>query len=398
MCRQIPLKQLAWPVFETIITTCRIPTQLRAQVVEAIFYFAERDSVPIRHAAVQLAKSLIKQSMPYYLHATSILFQSTLLRIEADFTKSESCIRDFIWKGPKPTTRRDHSLLGRLHISQIENKIKLDDSDIPSCIYEWEAQEPVSSLDMEVTSRLQSTAARFFQSVGEFSVARASLDQFLSLDNTKPIRSNSRRLLVGRLADVCCEMQDYETAVNLLGREMERCESADESRRWCRRLMLARAEASIGLDQMELAHSILERIGRTAPSTLSDIHDEQLHMRRLIASARANHLRHNPNEAVRHWQSLLPEVDRMRMLTGFAKAVIYLSLAHAQLLAHDRDGARRSWAAGLDILERDKCEFWLTTIPTFWLPWVAKEVHQLQGWSFRMKQPGGKVDVCWPLA
>ena len=334
--------------------------------------------------------------MPYYLQAAFILFQSTLLRIDAEFTKSESCIRDFTWKGPKPITRRDHSLLGRLHISQIENKIKLYDSDIPSCIYGWEAQEPVSSLDMEVTSRLQSTAARFFQSIGEFSAARASLDQFLSLDDTKPIRSNSRRLLVGRLADVCCEMQDYETALALLGREMERCEPTDVSRRWCRRLMLAQAEANIGLNRMDVAGGILERIGRAAPSTLSDIHDEQLHMRRIIALARIDHSRHDPNEAIRLWQSLLHEVDRMTMLTGFAKAVIYLSLAHAQLLAHDRDGARRSWAGGLEILERDKCEFWLTAVPTFWLPWVAKEVHRLQGWSFRMKQPGGKPDIVCP--
>ena len=335
--------------------------------------------------------------MPYYLHASVILFESILLRIDADFVKSEAIVREFTSKGPKPATRRDHCLLGRLHISQIENKIQLYDSDVASCIFKWEALQPQSSLDIEVTFRLQSTAARFFQSVGDFAAARASLNQLLLLDSAKPIRSNTRRLLVGRLADVCCEMRDYEEASGLLQSEMERCDGADRSRRWFRRLLLAQIETHIGLGQPAAADAILTELASTTPGELSDIHDEQLHVRRLVAMARLAHARSAPSDAIRGWQGVLEEVNRMRTLSDFAKAVVHLSLAHAQLLARDPEAAHRSWLAGLDILQREKCEFWLPTVSTGWLRWIAQEVHRSQGWTFRMKQPGGKPDVAWPL-
>jgi hypothetical protein len=107
-----------------------------------------------------------------------------------------------LWRGPRPITRRDHALEGRIHISQMENKIKCYDNDVPSFAYKWEAEQPLSTLDMEVTFRLQSTAARYFQSIGDFGAAKASLEQFISLALTKPIPANSRRVLVGRLAGV----------------------------------------------------------------------------------------------------------------------------------------------------------------------------------------------------
>lgn len=334
--------------------------------------------------------------MPYHLHASVVLFQSTLSRVEGDLVKSEAQLRDFAYKGPKPVTRRDHSLLGRLHISQVETKIKLGDKDVAMFIYEWEAQEPRSTLDTEVTFRLQGTAARYFQSVGEFSTAKASLDQVLSLDSTKPIRSNTRRLLVGRLADVCSEMGEYGQALNLAKTEINRSSAPDRSSRWFLRLILAAVEAHIGLGQLEAAESLLEELANREPKALQDIHDEQLHMRRLIASARLVHTRSPPDEAVVRWQKVLCEAEKMHTLSGFVAAIVTLFLAHAYLMAGDRDGARRAWATGLGTLSSCKCEYWLPTVSTLWLGWIVQDVHRLQGWSFRMMRPGGKTDVVWP--
>lgn len=318
-------------------------------------------------------------------------------RIEGDFVKSESQLRDFARKGPKPITRRDHGLLGRLHISQVETKIKLADKSVARCVYNWKAEEPKSSLDIEVTFRLQSTAARYFQSVGDFPAAKASLNQFLSLDSTKPIRSNTRRLLVGRLADVYSEMREYDKALDLLQTEINRSAASDRSRRWFLRLLLAGVEANIGLGRLDEVDSILGELATREPKDLNDIHDEQLHIRRLTASARLVHVRSAPTEAVARWQEVLREVDRMHTLSRFVSAMINLFLAHAHLLAGDRDGGRRAWAGGLEILKAEKCEYWLPTVSTLWLRWIVEEVHRLQGWSFEMMQPGGKPDVVWPL-
>ncbi|KAL7759098.1 hypothetical protein ACKLNR_011525 [Fusarium oxysporum f. sp. zingiberi] len=158
------LKQEVWAILERLLKKCKISASLRTHVIEAVLYFGERDSIAIRHAADKQAKLLLRKSMPYYLHASVVLFRSILHRVDGELAKSEAHIRDFLWRGPRPTTRRDHALEGRLHISQMENKIKCYDTDVPSFAYKWEAKQPLSTLDMEVTFRLQSTAARYFQS------------------------------------------------------------------------------------------------------------------------------------------------------------------------------------------------------------------------------------------
>ena len=381
---------------EWAASTYKIPVSLQTQVLEATLYFSERDSIDMRHVATEQARKLLRKSTPYYLHASVVLFQSILHRVGGELAKSEARIRDFTWRGPKPSTRLDRALQGRLHISQIENKIKCHDEDVPSAIYKWEAVQPLSTLDIEVTFRLQSTAMRFFQSIGDFGAARASLEQFLSLDTTKPIRPNTRRLLVGRLADIYCEMQEWAKAVEILRPELDSSSESDRPRRWLRRLLLASAEANIGLGKLDAAEAALKEVERFVPPTLDDIHDEQLHMRRLIAAARIAHTKIDYTEAVDRWKHALREVEKMHTLkagAGFTGAVIYLSLAHAQLRTKDRDGGRHSWAAGLDILRNEKCEFWLPVVPTKWLRSVVVDVHEWEGWSFRMMMPGSKPDV-----
>lgn len=338
--------------------------------------------------------------MPYYLHASVALFQSILCRVDGDVVKSETVIRDFLRKGPKPGTRLDHALRGRLHISQIDNKIKCFDDDVPLVIYNWTAEHPLSTLDVEVTSRLQSAAARFFQSIGDFEAAIESLEQFLSLNAAKPIRTNSRRLLVARLADMYCEMQGFSRTVSILDAELNGVSESDRKRRPFRRLTLAMVEAKIGLGEWNVAKSMLQGLHGFLPSDPDNMHDQQLHMRKIIAEARIAHLTSTHyNEAVHMWKLALQEAGQMNTLKGrggFCAAIIYMSLAHAQLLqARDRDGARHSWATGAEILQREKCDFWIPIASTTWLHKIVTEVHRLQGWSLRMMLPGGKPDMVW---
>ncbi|KAJ4123923.1 major facilitator super [Fusarium oxysporum] len=390
------LKQEVWAIFERLLKKCKISASLRTHVIEAVLYFGERDSIAIRHAAVKQAKLLLRKSMPYYLHASVVLFRSILHRVDGELAKSEAHIRDFLWRGPRPTTRRDHALEGRLHISQMENKIKCYDTDVPSFAYKWEAKQPLSTLDMEVTFRLQSTAARYFQSVGDFHAARGSLEQFLSLGRIKPIPANSHRVLLGRLADVYCEMGEYPKAIEILEPELERISTCDRMRRGFRRLILALVEANIGLKQLDAAESTLQNLLSDPPPCPDDINDQQLHIRTLLASARIVHVRRDPGEAMLRWTLALEQVSRMHALgssRGFIAAVCHLSLAHAQLSIGEKGEAHRSWTTGLKILASGRCEFWIPVVPTTWLQNIAADIYLLQGWPFRMMLPGGKPDI-----
>ncbi|SCO92144.1 uncharacterized protein FRV6_16272 [Fusarium oxysporum] len=390
------LKQEVWTILERLLETCKISTSLRTHIIEAVLYFGERDLVAIRHAAVKQAKILLRKSMPYYLHASVVLFRSILHRVDGELAKSEAHIRDFLWRGPRPTTRRDHALEGRLHISQMENKIKCYDTDVPSFAYKWEAKQPLSTLDMEVTFRLQSTAARYFQSVGDFDAARASLEQFLSLGRIKPIPANSRRVLLSRLADVYCEMGEYLKAIEILEPELELINTCDRMRRGFRRLILALVEANIGLKRLDTADSAIQELLGDLPPCQDDINDQQLHIRMLLASARIVHLRSDPCEAMLRWTLALQQVSHMHALgssRGFIAAVCHLSLAHAQVSIGEKYEAHRSWTTGLRILASEKCEFWIPVVPTVWIPRVAADIYHSQGWPFRMMLPGGKPDI-----
>ncbi|CZR49050.1 uncharacterized protein FPRO_12487 [Fusarium proliferatum ET1] len=390
------LKQQVWPILQRLLRTCKITASLRTHIIEAVLYFCERDSLTIRHAAVKQAKLLLRKSMPYYLHASVVLFRSILHRVDGELAKSEAHIRDFLWRGPRPSTRRDHALEGRLHISQMENKIRCYDTDVPSFAYKWKAQQPLSTLDMEVTFRLQSTAARYFQSIGDFDAARASTEQFLSLGRIKPIPINSRRVLLGRLSDVYCEMGEYDKAMGILEPELEHIDPSDRIRRGFRRLILALVEANIGMEHLDAAESTLRELSIYLPPSPDDINDQQLYIRTLLASARIAHMRMDPGEAILRWTLALEQVSSMHALGsshGFIAAVCHLSLAHAQLSIGEKDEAHRSWKTGLKILAYEKCEFWIPVVPTAWLRRIAADIYHSQGWPFRMMLPGGNPDV-----
>lgn len=385
-------------MIDRTIKAYKAPQALKAQLLEAVLYFCERDDIAIRRLAIEQCRSLLRKSMPYFLHASVAVFQSILHRVDGDVAKSEAVIRDFLWKGPKPETRRDHALRGRLHIAQIDNKIKCADDDVAQLIYNWKAEHPLSSLDVEVTSRLQSAAARFFQSIGDYEAAIESLEQFLSLHGAKPIRPNSRRLLVARLADMYCEMQGFARTLEVLAPELDDVSESDRRRRPYRRLNLSMVEAKIGLGEIDVAISVLQAIGSLFPEDPDNVHDQQLHMRKAIAEARIAHMISPAEEAVRLWKVALEEVERMYTIKekeGFCAAIVYLSLAHAQLTEGDREGARHSWATGAEILQTEKCEFWIPIASTAWLHRVITEVHQMQGWSLRMMLPGGRPDMVW---
>ncbi|KAK6209140.1 hypothetical protein LQW54_006594 [Pestalotiopsis sp. IQ-011] len=341
----VPLKNMLWPILDNATKTYTGPSSARSHVLEVMLYFAERDSTPTRWAALDRARTLVRQSMPYYLQASVVLFQSILYRLDGDYVKSEGQIRNFMWRGPRPVTRRDHALEGRLHISQTENKIKCYDNDVPSFIYKWTAELPLSSLDVEVTFRLQSIVARFFQSIGDFAAARASLEQFVTLNAAKPIRSISRRMLIGRLADMYCEMREYTKVLEVLQREFDRVDAPGRLRRNFRRLLFSVAEANIGLGRLDAARPMLQEVQDKEPGVMDNMHDQHLHMRRVLADARIVHLGPDRHEAVRQWRLALRKIAGMNIIEstdGFTATPIYLSLAHAQLTTGDRPyGCRR---------------------------------------------------------
>ncbi|KAI5455617.1 hypothetical protein BGZ63DRAFT_518964 [Mariannaea sp. PMI_226] len=394
-----PMKKATWVLLEKMIERKRIPESLRTQVIESLLYFSERDSFPIRRLAISRARSLLKKTLPYYYHSSVTLFESILFRLDGNLVKSISKIQDFFATSQVLVTRLDNALKGRLHISLIETKIQHYDNDIASCLYGWEGAHPLSTLEIEVTRRLQGTAARFFQSIGDFPTARASLEQHLWLNSTKPIRHNTRLLIVGRLAEIYCELHEYEKATELLQPELDAIPGGEKKGRPYRRLLLARAEASIGQKELDEAESILNVLANIEPPALDDMNDQVLHMRRMIATARTAHEQFRYQDALRLWKTGLHSMEQLSIFRSkhpWTAALIYVSMAHAQLMTGDNNGGKQSWAVAVEISKSERCEYVIPVVADTWARKIVGEIHQLQGWPFRIMLPGGRPDLLWP--
>lgn len=368
-------------------------------MIEALPFFSERDSFEIRKQAVERARSLLRKSMPWYFHASVALFESIIYRLEGHFDQSNAKILETLAQSQTNETRCDNALKGRLHVSYIENKIHRYEHDVASCMYKWEGIHPLSTFEIEVTRRLQGTAAKYFHSIGDFRTAQASLEQHLWLNSTQPIRPNSRRLIVTRLAEIYCELQEYDKALDMVLGELDGIPELERKGRPFRRLSMVLVDIHLGQSEFKAAESTLSLLEDIEPVEMSDLNDQYLHMRRLLLLARTDHLRLISEETLQAWKHALQRMQELKIFKsrhGWTAVVIHLSIAHVQLCHNDEESARKSWAAAVDLARREKCEFVMPIFATTWLRKVVSSIHNEYGWPFRVMLPGGKPDITWP--
>ncbi|KPM38851.1 hypothetical protein AK830_g7692 [Neonectria ditissima] len=391
------VKKAIWALLDKA-TESRVPFSLRTQVIEALLFFVERDFFTIRQAALEKARIFLRKSMPNYLHASMALYESIIYRLSGNLDKSDAKIHSFLSQTHQPLTHYDNALRGRLHISHIENKIHRYDNDVASHMYGWEGLHPLSTFEIEVTRRLQGTAARFFQSIGDFPTAQASLEQHLWLNSTTPIRPNTRVLIVSKLAEINCEQLNWAKAVEVLQPELESRAEDEKKGRPFRRLLLALLEANIGQGNLDATGPILGKLAEIEPPELDDINDQVLHMRRLIAAARTVHDRLEFAAALQMWKFALQMMEQLSIFRSrhrWTAVVIHLSIAHAQLSLGDEEGGAQSWATAVDMSRSERCEYVIPGLATVWLQKIVSSIHQTRGWPFRMMLPGGKPDITW---
>jgi predicted negative regulator of RcsB-dependent stress response len=239
-------------------------------------------------------------------------------------------------------------------------------------------------------------AAKYFHSIGDFKTTRASLEQHLWLNSTIPIRQNTRLLIVTRLAEIHCELHEYEKALQIIQVELDGM-TARKGRPF-RRLTMAMAEGYIGLGRLDEATSILQELMSVEPPELDDLNDQVLRMRRLILSARIQHERLNFTEALQAWQVAGQTMETLSIFKarhGWTAAIIQLSMAHAQIAVGDSENGRRSWDAAVEVSMKERFEYVFPVLATTWLQKIVGEIYQAKCWPLRVMLPGGKSDLTW---
>lgn len=336
--------------------------------------------------------------MPWHLHASVTLFESVMFRIEGNFAKSNDSLRHILDQN-HDGSRYDNAVKGRLHISLIENKIHLYDKNVSSDMYRWEGIQPLSTFEIEVTRRLQGTAAKYFHSIGDFQTARASLEQHLWLNSTQPIRLNTRLLIVSRLAEIHCELHEPEQAVKAVRSEIDNIQPPNRKGRPFRRLLLVLVDASLELGRADIARETLRELASIEPPELDDLNDQFLHMRRVLLVARASHTTLQFEEAIQCWEHARQRMQSLSIFQSRHKwtaVVIHLSLAHCYLEMGDETRTREAWDIAVEMSRTERCEYVIPVLSSIWLQKVATAIHAKAGWPFRLMRPGGKSDITWP--
>ncbi|KAI1056659.1 hypothetical protein LB507_001489 [Fusarium sp. FIESC RH6] len=392
----LPVKKAIWSLLDNLTSQKRIPSSLRTAIIEALLFFCERDLFTIRLAAITRAKFLLRKNMSFYYQASVTLFDSIISGKDGSYERSDAIINEFLAAELEAVTRSDNALKGRLHISSIENKIHRYDKDVAATIYTWQGIHPLSTFEIEVTRRLQGVAAKFFHSIGDFKTTRASLEQHLWLNSTMPIRHNTKLLIVTRLAEIHCELHEYDKAVEVSQAELEGIKA--RKGRPFRRLCMAMAEGYIGLGQLDDAALLVEELITVEPPELDDLNDQVIKMRRLILQARIQHERCNFTEALQLWQltgQTMETLSTFNSRHGWVAAIIHLSIAHAKIALGDDEGGRISWDAAVEVAMRERFEFVFPVLATIWLERIVGEIYAAKGWPLRIMMPGGKSDLTW---
>lgn len=368
--------------------TRKLPIPCNEAVVEAFLAFAESGYIAIRHKAAERAGTLLRDTMPNHLHASVALLQSIVCRLDGNFDASDCKIQEYYGKRLHCTTRRDHALMGRLHLSQVENLIQRHNHGIARVIFNWVPSQPSSPLEINTNRRLLVTTAKFFQSVGMFGVARDSLQSCLyMLETQQPLTRKSEPLVVSRLADILCELREFEKAHEVATAEMKIVKKNGNNGRPLNRLLLACIEADIGRGRFELAEKSLYEIMNTMASTGLDINDQLLRVRALMAYARIPHFQSHFSKALERWTVTLHEIPQHSSFKhgrGFTTSIIHLSIAHLHLILGDRESGRRSYELAIGILRTEPRDFWIPVVATTWLSGLIEEINRMENWPVQI--------------
>lgn len=393
--RSLELRNALWKLMEALREkrTWLMPTA-RVPALEAYLFFAEHGSLAIRRVAIEQVDELLEKSDSPNLHALAVLFKSILFRQDCNIAASEACLKRYAENASlqmQIKTPKYHAIMGRLHLSKVENMIHRKDPEAASLIHGgWEPTSWESTLELDTNYRMTLTATSYLSSRGCFPAAKEAY-----LECLKRQQSNNRRLLViAKLADVYCELNDLEAARALVEVEIKTLREQNRKGRLYRRLLLASIEVDLGQERYFDAIASLDEVLRLQPTKHLDITDEILSVRATMARARLATISNNHVSAINLWGSVLElcsHFSSFKENEGFIDAAALVSLAQAQIAIGNMDAAATVCDKATEILQRETMTYHIPCIAGSWFPCVTEQVCHILRCVVHVSSPHGHV-------
>jgi hypothetical protein len=379
-----------------------LPTCVRDDAVEALLVASRIGDIPSRQRAVTLATEILGDQPPKHLQVALAHQQSTLLRIVADWGRSEHVIQEFC----RRTSGLDHSghairylyrslqpnmegkrlvaLLGRLHVSHLENLVQSEHySTAAEEIEDWKTSQEPSLMEQCVFRSKAVVIAKLFRCQGHFDKVVLTLEESLKL----PFPQMNRIQLICSLADAYCDLGLPGVAHARLKPEIEVQRMKSTRGKHFRRLWVCAIDADLERGLYDNAQRTVQEI-ETMYNGLSGLYatDQLLHVRVLLAAARIYFCKMQFLDALGAFRVLIDRVREYRSLKseGFVHALAHLSICLVHLETGNVLEGERSFDYARTIIYREWPDFWIPTAPG-WLRYISSKIHLKVGWTLMTK-------------
>jgi tetratricopeptide (TPR) repeat protein len=372
--------------------------------VEALLVASRIGDIPSRQSAVTLATEILGDQSPKHLQVALAHQQSTLLRIVADWGRSEHVIQEFCRRTsgldhsrdviqrfyrhlqPSMESKRLNALYGRLHVSHLENLVQSEHySTAAEEIEDWKTSQEPSLMEQCVFRSKAVVVAKLFRCQGHFDKVVLTLEESLKL----PFHQMNRIQLICSLADAYCDLGLPDVAHARLKPEIEVQRMKSTRGKQFRRLWVCAIDADLERGLYDNAQRTVQEI-ETIYNGLSDLDatDQLLHVRVLLAAARVYFYKEQFSEALGAFKVLINRVQEYRSLKsdGFVHALAHLSICLVNLKTGNVGECEQSFDYARTIIYREWPDFWIPTAPR-WLRYISSEINSMTGWTLMTRTP-----------
>lgn len=369
------------------LTQVQLPRDTKQEVAELLLVAS---AVPdCRAQSLTILPNYLDGRSPLHLRAELALQQSISWRLQGNYDQSEHVLHEFCCRCQRPLDGclpqffrsqsmelkgRARAVHGLLHRSHLENLVQQEQYDLAEQqIADWDGDDVqrVSRMERSTVPSRTLTSCKIYRSKGNFEVAKTSLELCLrSLNGHESFYPQ----IVCQLLDTYSDLE-LPASGSLLILNTSHCRDT-------KRMLVSELDIHIQNQHYTEAMDIIEKLQGAFGGRISNISDELLHIRVLIAVARVRYCLGDLNQALEDWQTVLDHVQRYVSFRGegFTYAVVHLSLSLTHLELNEREEAENNFLHGRRILKEKRRDYWVPTLP-IWMKFITEDIHGKAGWT-----------------
>jgi len=350
-----------------------LPIHVKTDLAAHLLVTSEFSSEKWKNRAFDFVKKLIDDLPECYLHVWATRLQVRLC--SPTNPNQPKCALKMLFPQRNvqaqlsPANPRIYAQYGRFLVSLVEQSLRRN--QIPhamALLFKWKPpNESPSSIMRNATFRWKFAMAKALRLEGSFSKALGLLQQLLVEATDQASFQGIQCRVVSNIADLYCELDKAEAAVDLLRPEMKHhTEGGYEY--FANLLRIPLAEALVQQGQFGEAEKHLLQAASFYDRTpeLNNI-AQTAHVRACFALAKMYTIQRHWEKALARWTEAKDTMAKYAWAQGFTLGMIKFSVAYILANMGHKEKSKEFIQAARNILHREgEHQYWMATVATHW--------------------------------